>query len=83
MSQNGPYLSQKRPKPVGRGPSNWPNPPCHYQMKGFPMSRTTTKWLALGSLTLAALTSAACTRSDATGPSDQPAASFETQGANN
>jgi hypothetical protein len=48
------------------------------------MSRTTTKWLALASLTLAALTSAACTRSDATGPSDQPAPAFdETQGANN
>jgi hypothetical protein len=47
------------------------------------MSRTTTKWLVLGSLALAGLSTAACTRSDATGPSDQPAASFETQGANN
>jgi hypothetical protein len=47
------------------------------------MSRTTTKWIALASLALAALTSAACTRSDATGPSDQPAPAFETQGANN
>jgi hypothetical protein len=47
------------------------------------MSRTTTKWFALASLTLAALTSTACTRSDATGPSDQPAPSFEAQGANN
>jgi hypothetical protein len=47
------------------------------------MSRVTTKWVALASLTLAALTSAACTRSDATGPSDQPAPTFETQGANN
>ena len=47
------------------------------------MSRTTTKWFALVSLSLAALTSAACTRSDATGPSDQPAPSFEAQGANN
>jgi hypothetical protein len=47
------------------------------------MSRTTSKWLVLASLTLAGLTSAACTRTDATGPSDQPAASFETQGANN
>jgi hypothetical protein len=46
------------------------------------MSRT-TKWLALATLTLATLTSAACTRSDATGPSDQPAPSFEAQGANN
>jgi hypothetical protein len=47
------------------------------------MSSTTTKWLAIASLTLATLTSAACTRSDATGPSDQPAPSFEAQGANN
>jgi hypothetical protein len=52
-------------------------------MKGFPMARTTTKWLVLASLAGAALSSAACTRSDATGPSDQPAPSFETQGANN
>ena len=34
-------------------------------------------------LTLATVTSAACSRSDATGPSDQPAPSFEAQGANN
>jgi len=47
------------------------------------MSRTATKWLVFASLAFAAITSAACTRSDATGPSDQPAASFETQGANN
>jgi hypothetical protein len=47
------------------------------------MSRTTTQWLVFASLALASLTSAACTRTDATGPSDQPAASFETQGANN
>jgi hypothetical protein len=47
------------------------------------MTRTITKWFALGSLTLAALTSSACTRSDATGPSDQPAPSFEAQGSNN
>jgi hypothetical protein len=47
------------------------------------MTRTSTKWFALASLTLATLTSAACTRSDATGPSDQPAPSFEAQGANN
>jgi hypothetical protein len=46
------------------------------------MTRIITKWFALGSVTLAALTSA-CTRSDATGPSDQPAPSFEVQGANN
>ncbi|HEY8259245.1 MAG TPA: hypothetical protein VIG08_16430 [Gemmatimonadales bacterium] len=45
------------------------------------MSRS--KWIVLASLTIAALTSTACTRADATGPSDQPAASFEAQGANN
>jgi hypothetical protein len=47
------------------------------------MSRITPKWLLLASLTLAGLTSAACTRSDATGPSDQPKPSLEGQGANN
>jgi hypothetical protein len=51
-------------------------------MKGIPMSRTSTKWLLVASLTLAGLTTA-CTRSDATGPSDQPKPSFEGQGANN
>jgi len=52
-------------------------------MKGYPMSRISTKWLVIASLTLAGLTSSACTRSDATGPSDQPQPSFEGQGANN
>jgi len=47
------------------------------------MSRTTTKWLVLASLAIAGLTTTACTRSDATGPSDQPQPSFEGQGANN
>lgn len=47
------------------------------------MPRTTAKWIAVASLTLAALTTTACTRSDATGPSNQPAPSFEGQGANN
>ena len=47
------------------------------------MSRTTTKWVALASLTLAAMTSTACTRSDATGPSDPIAPAFENQGSNN
>ncbi|MEO7985233.1 MAG: hypothetical protein ABI766_01780 [Gemmatimonadales bacterium] len=47
------------------------------------MSRPTTKWIVLASLAIAMLTSAACTRNDATGPSDQPAASFEAQGGNN
>jgi len=52
-------------------------------MKGFPMSRLTTKWLVLASLTVAGLASTACTRSDATGPSDQPKPSLEGQGAHN
>ena len=47
------------------------------------MSRTTTKCVLFAAVTLASLSSAACTRSDATGPSDQPAPSFEAQGANN
>jgi hypothetical protein len=47
------------------------------------MSRPTTKWIVLASLSLAAFTSTACTRNDATGPSEQPAPSFEGQGANN
>jgi hypothetical protein len=47
------------------------------------MLRTTTKWVVLAAVSLATLGSAACTRSDATGPSDQPAPSFEAQGANN
>jgi hypothetical protein len=48
------------------------------------MSRISTKWLLLASLTLAGLASTACTRSDATGPSDQPKPSFdEGQGARN
>jgi len=47
------------------------------------MSLPTTKWIVLATLTVAALTSTACTRTDATGPSDQTAPSFEGQGANN
>ena len=46
------------------------------------MSRLWTYGLALALLTSAAL-STACTRTDATGPSDQPQPAFETQGANN
>ncbi|HKU62144.1 MAG TPA: hypothetical protein VJQ44_13050 [Gemmatimonadales bacterium] len=45
------------------------------------MARRASTWLAIASLSLALLTSA-CTRTDATGPSDVPAASLETQGAN-
>jgi hypothetical protein len=47
------------------------------------MPRPNTKWIVLASLTLATLTSAACTRSDATGPSDQTTPSLEVQGGNN
>ena len=46
------------------------------------MSRTKTYAIVMALLASAAL-STACTRTDATGPSDQPQASFETQGANN
>jgi hypothetical protein len=45
------------------------------------MSRTTRTWLAIASLMLATLTSAACTRSDATGPSDPTTPAFENQGS--
>jgi hypothetical protein len=47
------------------------------------MSRSTTKWLAIATLTLATLTSGACTRSDATGPSEPTTPAFENQGGNN
>ncbi|MFL5494665.1 MAG: hypothetical protein ACJ8DC_09825 [Gemmatimonadales bacterium] len=47
------------------------------------MPRPTMKWLVIASLTAATFTSAACTRTDATGPSEQQAPSFETQGSNN
>ncbi len=48
------------------------------------MSRTITRWFAIASLTLVTLTSAACTRSDATGPSDPVTPAFdEHQGSNN
>jgi hypothetical protein len=46
------------------------------------MSRTKTYGLVLALLASAAL-STACTRTDATGPSDQAQPSFESQGANN
>lgn len=46
------------------------------------MSRRTSKWLAIVSLTLAAVTTA-CDRVDPTGPSELPAPSFENQGGNN
>ena len=46
------------------------------------MSRTKTYAIVMAMLASAALTTA-CTRTDATGPSDQPQPSFEGQGANN
>jgi hypothetical protein len=46
------------------------------------MSRAKTYGIVLALLASAAL-STACTRTDATGPSDVPEASFESQGANN
>ena len=46
------------------------------------MSRSKTYAIVMALLASAAL-STACTRTDATGPSDQPQPSFETQGANN
>jgi hypothetical protein len=46
------------------------------------MSRLKTYGLVLTLLASAAL-STACTRTDTTGPSEQPQASFETIGANN
>jgi len=46
------------------------------------MARRALGWLAFACLSLTLLTSA-CTRSDATGPSDTPAPSLESQGANN
>lgn len=47
------------------------------------MSRPKMSWLPLA-LTATALLTGACTRNDATGPSDQPQASYsEGQGADN
>jgi hypothetical protein len=46
------------------------------------MSRSMFYGLVLALLASAAL-STACTRTDATGPSEQPQPSFETQGGNN
>jgi hypothetical protein len=45
------------------------------------MARRASSWLAIACVSLGLLTSA-CTRSDATGPSD-PAPSLESQGSNN
>ena len=83
MSQIGPYLSQKRPNTRRGLLADWRDPHLRRQLKGNAMSRSTTKWLAIASLTLATLTSAACTRSDATGPSESTTPVFENQGSNN
>lgn len=60
-------------------------PPSGYYpttLKGTPMARTKTYGLILALLASAAL-STACTRTDATGPSEQIQPSFEGMGANN
>ncbi len=49
--------------------------------EGIPMSRRSSKYIAITCLTLAALTTA-CDRVDPTGPSEAPAPSFEVQGGN-
>jgi hypothetical protein len=87
MSQIGPYLSQMGPINRNCASPNWPVPSAHPRhhrhLKGTYMARLKTYGLALALLASAALTSA-CTRTDATGPSDQTQASFEEgQGANN
>jgi len=51
-------------------------------LKGTPMSRLKTYGLVVALLASAAL-STACTRTDATGPSEQVQPSFEGQGADN
>jgi hypothetical protein len=86
MSQIGPYLSQmgpKKPNPVSPDwPSTYPRA-IHVILKGTLMSRTKAYGLVLALLASAALTTA-CTRSDATGPSETPQVSFEeAQGGNN
>jgi hypothetical protein len=86
MSQIGPYLSQMGPKTGKHAPTNWPVPSSsgHYRhLKGLFMSRSKTYGLVLALVASVALSSA-CTRTDATGPSDQPEASFtEGQGSTN
>ena len=85
MSQIGPCLSQMGPINAKDGDPDWRRAPSRaspLNLKGTPMSRMKTYGLALALLASAAL-STACTRTDATGPSDQPQASFETQGADN
>jgi hypothetical protein len=86
MSQIGPYLSQMGPKNTDRGSPDWPlpyPPDITAILKGTDMSRSKTCGLALALIASAAL-STACTKIDATGPSDHPQVSFqEGQGAVN
>ena len=54
----------------------------HYHSERHPMTRLKTYGFVLALVASAAL-STACTRTDATGPSEQPQASFESIGAHN
>lgn len=80
MSQIGPYLSQMGPKNNKYASPDWPVPSFPRalppSLKGTPMSRPKTYGLVFALLASAAL-STACTRADATGPSEQPQPSFE------
>lgn len=79
MSQIGPYLSQMGPKNTNRGSPDWPvpfPPDITINLKGTHMSRVKTWGFALALIASAAL-STACTKIDATGPSDSPQVSFE------
>ena len=60
----------------------YPPSGTHVTLKGMFMSRTKTYGLVLALLASAAL-STACTRADATGPTEQPQPSFENIGSNN
>jgi hypothetical protein len=87
MSQIGPYLSQMGPKNHKDAPPDWrwpssPQASRHSERDPY-MSRSKTYGLVLALMASAAL-STACTKTDATGPSEQPQVSFEEgQGSNN
>jgi hypothetical protein len=87
MSQIGPYLSQMGPKNSKHASPDWPMPSFPRalppSLKGTPMSRPKTYGLVFALLASAAL-STACTRTDATGPSEQTEVSLqEGQGSGN
>jgi hypothetical protein len=86
MSQIGPYLSQMGPKNAAGGTSDWRRtfpPGTDIPERDLTMSRIKSYGIVLALVASAAI-STACTRTDATGPSDQTQASFdENQGANN